>query len=125
MIYLVKINDKERKVLVRLEESYHPDEWGALYFRSLVEATGLELKEVRRACRSLAKKGLAKYERGLVDEDGVPAGSGYRATEEGAAVINPCTNGCGRRGTMHVDWQDHSKGLLCDPCYIKHENEKK
>lgn len=100
----MEINEKELKVLKQLSSSYDPEDWGAFYFKSLISSTGLELKEVRRACRSLAKKGLAKYERGLVDEDGIPAGSGYRATEEGAAFITPC-NVCGRRATYDY-WTD-------------------
>lgn len=84
------INEKERKVLKVLAEDYAPDEWGAYSFAPLCKITKLERKEVRRACRSLAKKGLAQFERALVDGDGVPAGAGYRATEQGAALISPC-----------------------------------
>jgi hypothetical protein len=99
-----KINDNERKVLEKLAEDWHPDEWGAYSFAPLSRITKLEVKQVRRACRSLAKKGFAKYERTLVDMDGVPAGAGYRATEEGAALITPCDL-CGSRATFdyHVD----------------------
>jgi hypothetical protein len=93
-----KINDKERKVLEALSDGYHPDEWSAYYFRGIVASTKLTLPEVRRACRSLAKKGLAKYERGLFNEDGEAAGSGYRATDEGVALISPCDL-CGKRAT--------------------------
>jgi hypothetical protein len=45
---------------------------------------------VRRACRSRAKKELAEFLRGLFDEDGMVAGSGYGATLKGAALINAC-----------------------------------
>lgn len=94
----ITINDKERKVLVVLAEAYQPDEWGAYAFKSLASQTKLEIKDVRRACRSLAKKGLARYERVLWNEDTGPAGAGYRATEEGAAFISPCDI-CGQRAT--------------------------
>ncbi len=94
-----KINEKEQKILVVLAEAYEPDEWGAYGFASLSSQTKLEVKEVRRACRSLAKKGLAKFERTLWNEDGL-AGAGYRATEEGAALITPCDI-CGKRATYY------------------------
>lgn len=103
----VKINENERKVLEQLAEGYSPDEWSAYYFRGIVAATKMELKEVRRACRSLAKKGLAQYERGLFNQDGEAAGSGYRATEEGAALITPCDI-CGKRATF--DYEIDEKG---------------
>lgn len=101
-----KINENERKVLEQLAEAYHPDEWGAFAFKSLIAGTKLELKQVRRACRSLAKKGLAKFEQTLWNDDG-PAGAGYRATEEGAAFINPCDL-CAKRATY--DYYVDEKG---------------
>lgn len=109
----IKINDKERKVLEILADAYHPDEWGAYAFASLSRQTKLEVKEVRRACRSLAKKGLAKYERVLWNEDTGPAGAGYRATEEGAAFIDPCDI-CG--GRISYDYTIDANG--------KHDWEK-
>ena len=59
------------------------DEANCTYFRFITKETGLTLKEVRRACHSLAKKGLAEYVRGLFDDEGFTAGSGYCATEKG------------------------------------------
>lgn len=51
---------------------------GAYHFAAIMELTGLEHKRIRRACRSLARKQLAKYCRGLFNEsDGQPYGSGY------------------------------------------------
>jgi monoamine oxidase len=40
-------------------------------------------KRIRRACRSLARKGLAEFHRGLWRESGEPGGSGYGATRAG------------------------------------------
>lgn len=37
--------------------------------------------------RSLRSRGLAAYERGLWNDDGMPAGSGYRITEAGKARL--------------------------------------
>lgn len=105
-----KVNDIERKVLRVLADEYHPEEWSAYSFKGLTGQTKLELKDVRRACRSLAKKGLAAYERSLVDCDGMMAGSGYRATEEGAALITPCDL-CEKRAVYdyYVDGQGGEK----------------
>jgi hypothetical protein len=102
-----KINDKERKVLEQLAEAYHPDEWGAYSFAPLARITKLEVKEVRRACRSLAKKGLAQFEKTLWSDDG-PAGAGYRATEEGAALITPCDL-CGKRATYEYEVDENGE----------------
>jgi hypothetical protein len=128
------INEKEKLVLDVLAEAYSPDEWGAFAFDNLSGATKLERKEVRRACRSLAKKGFAKYERTLVNDDGDPAGAGYRATEEGAALISPCDI-CGKRATydyyVDPDGKDtwHQEGmrhiLECEKHYEESATAKK
>lgn len=107
-VVIRKVNEKERKILEKLADEWHPDEWHAYSFKSLAKQTEMDVKDVRRACRSLARKGLAVYERVLVDMDGIPAGAGYRASEEGAALISPCDL-CQKRASYdyHVD----AKGL--------------
>lgn len=93
-----KISEKEKAVLTVLAEEWG-DEQNCLFFRGIVsrlERTPLklDLRQVRLACRSLARKGLASYERGLFDDDGMVAGSGYCATRLGAdliEVLNPPT----------------------------------
>lgn len=79
----IKLNENENKVLKQLAEN---DEI-ALYFRSF---DGLDIKQARRACRSLARKGLAEFHRGLFNDDGQVAGSGYGITEKGKAFVSPC-----------------------------------
>lgn len=83
---MIKINDKERKVLGVMAEDFD-DDMNCRYFRSLASMTKLTIPEVRRAARSLTKKGLAEYHRGLFDEDGMVAGSGYCATKAGVDLI--------------------------------------
>ena len=78
------MNADEVKCLKKLAEHFY-DEGNYLYFRAF---KGLPLKKVRRAVRSLARKGLAVYGRGLWNDDG-PAGSGYACTEKGYEEINP------------------------------------
>lgn len=131
----IKVNEKEGKVLKVLAEDY--DSWGesGFYaFSAIASMSGLTIPEVRRACRSLARKGLAKYERGLWNEDG-PAGAGYGATEEGATSISPC-DWCGKLSSY--DWEEDAAGNLayqkdfnketakrhleCEDCY---EDKKK
>ena len=81
----MKLTDNERAVLAVLADDNH------LYFSfdgigeclSMDHEITLTRKEIRRACRSLARKGLAEYSRGLWNDDGVPAGSGYGATKMG------------------------------------------
>lgn len=59
-------------------------------FKKLSEISGIPLVNIRRTVRSLARKGLAEYEKGLWSEntDG-PAGAGYGCTQAGYYYINP------------------------------------
>lgn len=97
----MNLNDNECKVLAILADEYS-DEGRCYYFRSIAALSKLTIKEVRRACRSLAKKGFAKYERGLFNDDGEVAGSGYGATEAGAAFLSPC-DVCGALAVFEYD----------------------
>lgn len=85
----MKINDTERKVLAALAEAYSDyEDFCYLAFAGISRRSAIEdRKAVRRACRSLARKGLALYGRGLWSDDGEPAGSGYRCTKEGAEFL--------------------------------------
>lgn len=124
----MKINDNERKVLEKLAEDWHPDEWGAYSFAPLSRITKLEIPQVRRACRSLAKKGLAAFERTLIDGDGIPAGAGYRATKEGAGLINPCDL-CGKWASYDYSVDDNGqfawKGRCVRECDAHYEQSAK
>lgn len=60
-----------------------------LNFHGLEEYTGLERGAIREACRSLAAKGLAVFRRGLFNDTGELAGSGYGATGEGRRFSLP------------------------------------
>jgi hypothetical protein len=103
----VQINPNERAVLEILAEAYAPEEWGAYGFKGLSQTTKLDVKIVRRACRSLARKGLSVYERTLWNDDG-PAGAGYRASEQGAALISPCDI-CGKLATYDYEVDENGK----------------
>jgi hypothetical protein len=82
------MTDAHRAVLEALY-SIHSDYDGGGYahFAYVVEKTGLPRPVVRRICRHLARVGLAEYCRGLWNEDGRPAGSGYGITRAGLAAL--------------------------------------
>ena len=83
----LKLTENEQAVLTSLRAGYNDyDEVVEFYyhFSGITEETELELRLVRRACRSLAKKGLAEFKRGLFDDEGKVAGSGYGCTKAGA-----------------------------------------
>ena len=88
----MKINELERKCLEVLVDYYHSEE-NCLYFRAFEKYIKFDvkhiqdIKHVRRLVRSLARKGLALYVKGLFSEEGITAGSGYRATQEGYDLI--------------------------------------
>jgi len=81
-----KIGNKERLVLTLLVESFE-DEANCYYIRGIANNTGLTEKEARRAVRSLARKGLTAHIKGLFDDEGMVAGSGYSATLAGCKFI--------------------------------------
>lgn len=63
-----------------------PPEW-YIYFRTIEADTKLDRKTVRAACRSLRKRGMAEYRRGLLDEDCRPCGAGYACTLRGGEYV--------------------------------------
>ncbi len=101
-----KITEKERSVLSVLAAEWN-DDYPCFYFRGIVSMlkglpNELDERQVRLACRSLARKGLAKFERGLFNDDGEVAGSGYCATRAGAALMSPC-DVCGDLATFEYN----------------------
>lgn len=83
----MKINENERACLESLAYNSTPDEMFIGFFH-IMSDTRFDRKLVRRSVRSLARKGLAKYARGLTDpENGEVAGAGYAATIEGRDMI--------------------------------------
>ena len=118
---IIKVSETELKCLKVLVEEYD-SEANCMYMRYIVGTTGLELKQVKRSVRALARKGLAEYIRGLMDDEGKVAGSGYCATEKGAKFINPCDD-CG--SVITFDWEENGKRIkLCSSCYEKRKMVK-
>ena len=71
----------ETKVLALLASG--GEDFGVMSFAGIAHYIKLNRKEIRRACRSLKRKGLAEFHRGCWTEDGEPAGSGYGASPAG------------------------------------------
>lgn len=77
--------DKVLRALAQAGDEY--GDFSFLTFRGLMKRTALARPVVRRAARYLARKGYAKFGKGLWTEDGEPAGSGYAVTEDGVAFL--------------------------------------
>lgn len=73
---MIKINENEERVLRLLAENSSTHGEYCVAFKNIADNEA-DIKLVRRACRSLRKKGLAEFYRGLMNEDGEVAGSGY------------------------------------------------
>ena len=89
----LNLNENETKVLTYLREESMPDGEYCLPFDWISDGTTLDRKAVRRACRSLARKGLAGFYRGLMDDDGKVAGSGYSITFAGEDFVDKDSEG--------------------------------
>jgi len=80
------VSPTEQKVLASLAARFVED--GCyIAFATIQRETKLERSVVRRACRSLTRKGLAVFGKGLWTEAGEPRGAGYSATKEGVAAV--------------------------------------
>lgn len=96
----VKLSEREEKVLNVLAYYRDDEEERCVYMKTIAEETKLTVVQVRRSVRALARKGLAEYHRGLFDEDGKVAGSGYCASEEGMAFIRKAEEELQRKEEM-------------------------
>ncbi len=76
------MTDNDKKVLKVLVDHYDR-ECNCLHFSFLSEVTDLDCKAVRRIVRRLARNGMAQFVRGLFDDEGRVAGSGYCCTLKG------------------------------------------
>lgn len=88
----MKLNANERRVLIILADARDDDDvFCYLDFAHIAANTQLDRRIIRRACRSLARKGYAEYCKGLWSDDGMPAGAGYSATKKGLDELR-CSN---------------------------------
>jgi hypothetical protein len=83
------MSPNEMKVLGALAEAYSDyEDFCFLSFAGIAARSDIDPKLIRRTVRSLARKGLAKYGRGLWTDDGEMAGSGYACTKEGSLALS-------------------------------------
>lgn len=86
----VKISNNERKCLEILAERYEDGDGDTCYYtKYIAKMAVLDPKKARIYIRSLVRKGLVEYHRGLFNDDGQVAGSGYKCSERGFYTINP------------------------------------
>ena len=84
---MINLNANEERVLRLLEENTSTHGEMCCSFKHLADDKE-DIKFIRRGCRSLRRKGLAEFYRGLMNEDGEVAGSGYCIHPEGIEWIN-------------------------------------
>jgi hypothetical protein len=90
------MSPNEQKALGALAEAYSDyEDFCFLSFKGVAERSGLDPKLVRRTVRSLARKGFARYGKGLWTDDGELAGAGYCCTKEGVAALALTSNKLG------------------------------
>lgn len=82
----MKMKDDERRVLRYLADFTREDETFTP-FAPIGRYTKLSRREVRRYCRSLTRKGLASYAKGLCGDDGEFLGAGYGITAAGCQAL--------------------------------------
>lgn len=83
---LCTIGPQETRALKALAAYYHGSGY-CVFFREISRKSKLTKHQTRRAIRSLARKGLAEYHRGLFDDDGKVCGSGYCCTVAGIELF--------------------------------------
>lgn len=79
------MSENQLKVLKVLSEYWQTEK--VPYIKTIAELSNLDFRLARLACRALTRKGLAELLRGLMDDDGAIAGSGYIITEKGLAEL--------------------------------------
>lgn len=103
------MSPNEMKALKALAEAYSEyEEFCFLNFKGIAARSGLEPRLVRRTVRSLARKGLAQYGKGLWTSDGELAGSGYCCTKAGYAAVPPPKSWVEAKAEIDAGWPDTS-----------------
>jgi len=84
----ISVSPREHAVLAYLHEFGEAHEEGmCIYTRVIADEAKLSFKDARGGVRALVRKGLAEYHRGLFDDDGMVAGSGYCISRAGRELI--------------------------------------
>jgi RIO-like serine/threonine protein kinase len=64
------------------------EDFDFLPFSTVESRTGLARRTVKLIVRRLSRKGVTRFGRGLFDDDGCVAGSGYGLTNVGRKILN-------------------------------------
>ena len=83
------VSERQMRALKALARNYDSDA-NCLYFSTIAQRSGLTKQQARHAARALTRKGLAEFVRGLFDDEGLVAGSGYCCTPTGFAMLSAC-----------------------------------
>ena len=81
----MKFTELEQKALTAWQDC--GEDFGFLSFAAVAQRSGLERHRVRRVVRSLARKGIVQFQRGLWTDDGEMYGSGYGLTPAGRLAL--------------------------------------
>lgn len=82
---MTKLSERERECFLSVAKNSFGEMGYGVYFRTIAAETGLRPDQVRRSVRSCARKGLLVLVRGLFDDEGLVAGSGYGLTPAGVS----------------------------------------
>ena len=68
------------------------EDFDVLSFARIAYRSGIDRKHIRRAVRSLARKGVTKFYQTSWTDEGEPHGAGYGLTPLGRAMIDAALN---------------------------------
>lgn len=117
-IKLKDLTNNEKQVLEVLFENTDTWDERCIGFDWITGDSKLSRKEVQKSCKTLREYGLVEFHRGLMDDDGKVAGSGYNISQKGSALINPCDI-CG--DSADYDWYEDTLGNQV----MKHQSVKR
>jgi DNA-binding MarR family transcriptional regulator len=87
------LTQSQKHCLETLAHFTTPDAW-CTNFKAIAKQTNMDVKEIRRCVRALARKGLAEFHKGLFTEDGHLAGAGYCITRQGLSLAKELWPNC-------------------------------
>lgn len=83
----VKLLPHHQRVLNALNERTSPYGEMCAHFAPIARDTEMDVREVRRIVRRLARRGFAEFHSALITEDGDFAGAGYCITPAGQKLV--------------------------------------
>jgi hypothetical protein len=87
MAETIRLTENHRRAIVGLDLAAPCHDW-FVPFKSIASNGNLAPWLVRKSVRHIARKGLAEYASGLMNDDGELRGAGYRLTNAGWLIAN-------------------------------------